>query len=106
MLNICSGLKYRSIINEYFVRINNHCILFWFTLGLREDLIQLEQLGREWSVQVYCATVAMETVAEEMLGACRGLRLWPFMDDCENIAETLQEETAKMKDLVKCACYG
>ena len=77
-----------------------------FGIDSKRDLVELEQLGREWSVKMYSMTTHIVQLVEELLSVGRDRKLWLNIANCDNLTEYLQDEIKKLKDLLKSACYG
>ena len=85
---------------------NKHCSLsFLCMVGLTDELLQLEQLGREWSVKVYNILSTLESLSLELLALGLDRKLWQSMEPAD-LPQMLKEENTRLKDLLKSACYG
>ena len=74
-------------------------------LGLTEELFQLEQLSREWSVKVYSILSNLESLSQELLTLGLERKIWPITEPAD-LPQSMQEETTRLKELLKSACYG
>ena len=88
-----------------FSRIIENLQYFLPIVGLTEELLQLEQLGREWSVKVYNMLSTLESLSEELLALGLERKIWPQTEP-EDLPLLLQEENTRLKELLKSACYG
>lgn len=67
--------------------------------------MQLEQLGREWSVKVYTMLSTLESLSQELLALGMERKIWPRTEPAD-MPPSLQEENTRLKELLKSACYG
>ncbi|XP_053407384.1 uncharacterized protein LOC123547184 isoform X2 [Mercenaria mercenaria] len=74
--------------------------------GLKDQNVELDQLGREWCVKVYKMTSDIESLCSELLDLGVQKKIWPTLHVQEGLVDTLQNENKKLKDLLKSACYG
>ncbi|KAK3597757.1 hypothetical protein CHS0354_006116 [Potamilus streckersoni] len=77
--------------------------------GVKEEILQLEQLGREWSVMIYCHVSTIEKVAEELIDLGIERKLWDkesvhlsYLD----LLAVVETENMRLKDLLKSSCAG
>jgi len=77
-----------------------------YVKGIEEGWPQVEQLGREWCVKTHILFTRMETLTQQLLQLGPDRKLWPDLQLQENITDYMLEEKAKLKDLLKSACYG
>ncbi|KAL3863862.1 hypothetical protein ACJMK2_005589 [Sinanodonta woodiana] len=77
--------------------------------GGKEEILQLEQLGREWSVMIYCHVSTIEKTAEELIDLGKERGLWDeeslHLSDLDLLA-VVETENMKLKDLLKSSCAG
>jgi len=68
-------------------------------------------VGRDWASRMYCVTSDLDTTSKVTLEVARGRQLWPILlephkENSDAICEALTGENAKLKDLMKSACFG
>lgn len=73
---------------------------------LKDQSVELDQLGREWCVKMYKMATVLDSLCTELLSLGLQKKIWPEIYKQEGLADTLQNENKKLKDLLKSACYG
>ncbi|XP_052773013.1 uncharacterized protein LOC128211918 isoform X1 [Mya arenaria] len=75
--------------------------------GVEVGVSQVEQVGREWAGKMFSMTSDFELVCEALMGKGKGRKLWTNLEGPpEEVAEALEGENKKIKELMKSACYG
>ncbi|KAL4231611.1 hypothetical protein ACF0H5_009191 [Mactra antiquata] len=74
--------------------------------GMIDEISQLQQLGREWSVKIYSMVSILDSLCMELLDNGVERRIWSGLSIIDGLHETLQKENTKMKDLMKSSCYS
>lgn len=75
-----------------------------------EDINQLDQLGREWAVMMYCVLSDLDSIVEE--GTRLGLerRVWLTQDmtssNQDDIIAYVECENKRLQDVLHGACIG
>lgn len=75
-----------------------------------EDINQLDQLGREWAVMMFCILSDLDTIVEE--GSKMGIerKVWSTQDmtslEQEDIIAHVEQENKRLRDILHGACIG
>lgn len=76
-----------------------------------EDINQLDQLGREWAVMMFCILSDLDTIVEEVskMGNIER-KVWSTQDmtslEQEDIIAHVEQENKRLRDILHGACIG
>ena len=75
-----------------------------------EDINQLDQLGREWAVMMFCILSDLDTLVEETSTLGRDRKVWPTQDMTslkqDDIITFVESENKRLRDILHGACIG
>ncbi|KAH3787332.1 uncharacterized protein LOC127842268 isoform X2 [Dreissena polymorpha] len=75
--------------------------------GLHAELVQVDQVGREWAVKMYSVVCNLSKLNASLLGLGLARKLWPTLDTLgANLCDFLAAENGMIANLGTCACYG
>ena len=71
---------------------------------------QLDQLGREWAVMMFCILSDLDTLVEETSTLGRDRKVWPTQDMTslkqDDIITFVESENKRLRDILHGACIG
>jgi hypothetical protein len=75
-----------------------------------EDMYQLDQLGREWAVMMYCVLSDLDIIVEQVTKLGQEKRVW-FTQDMtssshDDIITHVECENKRLQDILHGACIG
>lgn len=75
-----------------------------------EDMNQLDQLGREWAVMMFCILSDLDTVIEEVSKMGIERKVWSTQDmtslEQGDIIAHVEQENKRLRDILHGACIG
>lgn len=75
-----------------------------------EDINQLDQLGREWAVMMFCILSDLDTIVEEVSKMGIERKVWSTQDmtslEQEDIIAHVEQENKRLRDILHGACIG
>lgn len=75
-----------------------------------EDINQLDQLGREWAVMMFCILSDLDTIIEEVSKMGIERKVWSTQDmtslEQDGIIAHVQHENQRLRDILHGACIG
>lgn len=75
-----------------------------------EDINQLDQLGREWAVMMFCILSDLDTIVEEVSKMGIERKVWSTQDmtllEQEDIIARVEQENKRLRDILHGACIG
>lgn len=75
-----------------------------------EDINQLDQLGREWAVMMFCILSDLDTIVEEVSKMGIERKVWSTQDmtslEQEDIIAHVEQENKWLRDILHGACIG
>lgn len=75
-----------------------------------EDINQLDQLGREWAVMMFCILSDLDTIVEEVSKMGIERKVWSTQDmtslEREDIIAHVEQENKRLRDILHGACIG
>lgn len=75
-----------------------------------EDINQLDQLGREWAVVMFCILSDLDTIVEEVSKMGIERKVWSTQDmtslEQEDIIAHVEQENKRLRDILHGACIG
>lgn len=75
-----------------------------------EDINQLDQLGREWAVMMFCILSDLDTIVEEVSKMGIERKVWFTQDmtslEQEDIIAHVEQENKRLRDILHGACIG
>lgn len=75
-----------------------------------EDINQLDQLGREWAVMMFCILSGLDTIVEEVSKMGIERKVWSTQDitslEQEDIIAHVEQENKRLRDILHGACIG
>lgn len=75
-----------------------------------EDINQLDQLGREWAVMMFCILSDLNTIVEEVSKMGIERKVWSTQDmtslEQEDIIAHVEQENKRLRDILHGACIG
>lgn len=75
-----------------------------------EDINQLDQLGREWAVMMFCILSDLDTIVEEVSKIGIERKVWSTQDmtslEQEDIIAHVEQENKRLRDILHGACIG
>lgn len=75
-----------------------------------EDINQLDQLGREWAVMMFCILSDLDTIVEEVSKMGIERKVWSPQDmtslEQEDIIAHVEQENKRLRDILHGACIG
>lgn len=75
-----------------------------------EDINQLDQLGREWAVMMFCILSDLDTIVEEVSKMGIERKVWSTQDmtslEQEDIIAHFEQENKRLRDILHGACIG
>lgn len=75
-----------------------------------EDMNQLDQLGREWAVMMFCILSDLDTVIEEVSKMGIERKVWSTQDmtslEQDDIIAHVEQENKRLRDILHGACIG
>lgn len=75
-----------------------------------EDIYQLDQLGREWAVMMFCILSDLDTIVEEVSKMGIERKVWSTQDmtslEQEDIIAHVEQENKRLRDILHGACIG
>ena len=87
-----------------------HWTLLVLFLVTEEDINQLDQLGREWAVMMFCILSDLDTLVEETSTLGRDRKVWPTQDMTslkqDDIITFVESENKRLRDILHGACIG
>lgn len=75
-----------------------------------EDINQLDQLGREWAVMMFCILSDLDTIVEEVSKMGIERKVWSTQDmtslEQEDIIAHVEQENKRLRDILHGTCIG
>ncbi|KAL5021150.1 hypothetical protein ScPMuIL_000305 [Solemya velum] len=73
--------------------------------GMKEERSQLEQLGREWAVLMYCMVFNLDSLVQEVYAIGQEQQLWYQADEKDPLLY-LQKQNERYRVMLRAVCQG